>query len=126
VTGVTIGLTSNTILVAAMFFLFMFTAVVWNVITVSLRQSVIPDHLLGRVNSVYRLFGWGSMPLGAALGGALVTLAEPGLGRETALRLPFFASGAVHLAAFVYALGKLSTATIRAAESEAEPDAALE
>jgi hypothetical protein len=31
----------------------------WNVITVSLRQRLIPDHLLGRVNSVYRFFAWG-------------------------------------------------------------------
>ena len=115
------GLTSNAFVVAAMFFIFMFTAVLWNVITVSLRQSVIPDRLLGRVNSVYRLFGWGSMPIGAAIGGALVTLAEPGLGRDMALRLPFFVSAAVHLAAFVYALGRLSTATIRAAEAEADP-----
>jgi MFS family permease len=30
---------------------------VWNVITVSLRQRIIPDHLLDRVNSVYRFFG---------------------------------------------------------------------
>ena len=34
--------------------------VLWNVITVSLRQAIIPDHLLGRVNSVYRFFGWGA------------------------------------------------------------------
>ncbi len=122
VTGVGIGLTSNAFVVAAMFFVFMFTAVVWNVITVSLRQSVIPDHLLGRVNSVYRLFGWGSMPIGAAIGGALVSLSQPVVGRELALRLPFFLSGAVHFAAFLYALGRLSTSTIRAAE--ADPDAA--
>ena len=118
------GLTSNAFVVAAMFFVFMFTAVLWNVITVSLRQSVIPDRLLGRVNSVYRLFGWGSMPIGAAIGGALVSLAEPGLGREMALRLPFFVSAAVHLAAFVYALGRLSTETIRAAEAQAETETA--
>ena len=31
----------------------------WNVITVSLRQAIIPDHLLGRVNSVYRFLGLG-------------------------------------------------------------------
>lgn len=47
------------------------TTVMWNVITVSLRQRIIPDALLGRVNSGYRLLGWGSMPLGAALGGVL-------------------------------------------------------
>ena len=44
---------------------------VWNITTVSYRQRVIPDHLLGRVNSAYRLLAWGTMPVGAALGGAL-------------------------------------------------------
>ena len=43
----------------------------WNVVTVSLRQRITPDRLLGRMNASYRLVGWGTMPLGAALGGAL-------------------------------------------------------
>ena len=47
------------------------TIVVWNVITVSLRQRITPDRLLGRVNSGYRLVAWGTMPLGAAVGGVL-------------------------------------------------------
>ena len=45
--------------------------VFWNVITVSLRQRITPDRLLGRMNASYRLVGWGTMPLGAALGGIL-------------------------------------------------------
>jgi MFS family permease len=45
--------------------------VLWNVITVSLRQRITPDRLLGRMNASYRLVGWGTMPLGAALGGVL-------------------------------------------------------
>ncbi len=118
-TSLGIGLTSNAFVVGAMFFVFMFTAVLWNVITVSLRQSVIPDHLLGRVNSVYRFFGWGMMPMGALIGGAIVSLSAPAVGREMALRLPFFFSAGVHLLAFLYGLGRLSTATIRAAEAEA-------
>lgn len=48
--------------------------VVWNVITVSLRQRIIPDHLLGRVNSAYRLLAWGSQPIGALLGGLIAEL----------------------------------------------------
>ena len=44
---------------------------VWNVITVSLRQTLVPDELLGRVNSAYRMIGWGTMPLGAIAGGLL-------------------------------------------------------
>ena len=47
----------------------------WNVITVSLRQRIVPDHLLGRVNAGYRLLAWGTMPLGAAIGGALAEVA---------------------------------------------------
>ncbi|WP_171986569.1 MULTISPECIES: MFS transporter [Nocardiopsis] len=46
----------------------------WNVITVSLRQRITPDRLLGRVNSGYRLLAWGTMPLGAAAGGLIAEL----------------------------------------------------
>ena len=46
----------------------------WNVITVSLRQTIIPPHLLGRVNSVYSFFAWGMIPIGAILGGVVVTV----------------------------------------------------
>ncbi len=36
-----------------------------------------PPHLLGRVNSVYRFFAWGMIPIGAFLGGATVTVRQP-------------------------------------------------
>lgn len=45
--------------------------VLWNVITVSLRQRIAPNRLLGRINSAYRLLAWGTMPIGAAAGGLL-------------------------------------------------------
>jgi MFS family permease len=45
--------------------------VLWNVVTVSLRQRITPDRLLGRMNASYRLVGWGTMPLGALAGGVL-------------------------------------------------------
>lgn len=48
-----------------------FTAVNWNVQSVSLRQSVIPDHLLGRASSAIRMVVWGSMPAGSSAGGVL-------------------------------------------------------
>jgi MFS family permease len=38
---------------------------------VSLRQSITPVDLLGRVNATTRLLAWGAVPLGALLGGAL-------------------------------------------------------
>ena len=41
----------------------------WRVLATSLRQTVTPNHLLGRVNSIHRMFGMGAIPVGAALGG---------------------------------------------------------
>ena len=68
------ALTSSVAANAAVLVTTAMAAVVWNVITVSLRQSITPDHLLGRMNAAYRLLGWGTMPLGAALGGAVAEL----------------------------------------------------
>jgi MFS family permease len=65
------AVTANPFAIGAAFFVGGTTMVVWNVITVSLRQRITPDRLLGRVNSGYRLVAWGSMPLGAAAGGLL-------------------------------------------------------
>jgi MFS family permease len=45
------------------------TGGMWNIATISLRQRIVPDALLGRVTSAYRLVGLGSMPVGAAAGG---------------------------------------------------------
>ncbi|MEV0966440.1 MFS transporter [Streptomyces sp. NPDC049910] len=45
--------------------------VTWNVVVVVLRQTLVPQHLLGRANSVYRLVAWGGLPVGAAAGGIL-------------------------------------------------------
>jgi MFS family permease len=65
------ALTSNAVLIGAAFFVSGTGSGVWNVITVSLRQRVTPDRLLGRLNSGYRLLAWGSRPLGALAGGVL-------------------------------------------------------
>jgi MFS family permease len=52
----------------------------WNVGTVTMRQRIVPLHLLGRVVSTHRLIAWGCLALGALAGGlvaqtvALVTL----------------------------------------------------
>jgi predicted MFS family arabinose efflux permease len=59
------------VVAAAAFFVSGLVSVLWNVVTVSARQQIIPPHLFARVNSVYRLLAWGSMPLGAAIGGVL-------------------------------------------------------
>jgi MFS family permease len=67
--GLVAALTDNAVLIGAAFFVGSALTFSWNVITVSLRQRIVPDRLLGRVNAGYRLLAWGTMPLGAALGG---------------------------------------------------------
>ncbi len=103
--------TSSVWFAAGLLFLETFVAVLWNVVTVSFRQRVIPDALLGRVNSIYRFFGWGMMPIGALAGGWIMALAEPGMGREDALRLVFLACAGVFAALFVYGVARLKLPT---------------
>jgi MFS family permease len=120
VTLVVTGLTSSPLVVWAMFAIGSFTGMIWNVITVSLRQSLIPDRMLGRVNSVYRLVGWGMMPVGSVLGGVIVAVSEPSLGREWALRAPFLIAAAISLVLFFYAIPRLNSSKIDAARDRAQ------
>ena len=112
-----IGLTSEWLVVWVMFSLFMFTAVLWNVITVSLRQTIIPDRLLGRVNSVYRFFAWGMMPIGALLGGLLVVVFEPLTDRDMALRMPWLVAAGLHLVLYAFARPRLTTEKMETARA---------
>jgi MFS family permease len=89
----------------------------WNVITVSLRQSIIPPHLLGRVNSVYRFFAWGMMPVGALIGGSTVAVVSHLVDRRTALRSAFLLDGAIHVCLFIVGRSKLTTAKLEAART---------
>ena len=123
VTLLVTGLTSSVWVVWSMFAISSFFGMLWNVITVSLRQSLIPDRILGRVNSVYRFLGWGMIPVGAFLGGVIVAGAEPVLGREWALRAPFIFAAVVQAALFFYALPRLNSARIDAAKARAKSQA---
>ena len=51
--------------------LFGFGAVVYNVNQVGLRQAITPDRMLGRMNATMRFIVWGTMPIGALIGGVL-------------------------------------------------------
>jgi MFS family permease len=100
-----------------MFSVITLLGMLWNVITVSLRQTIIPEHLLGRVNSVYRFFAWGMMPIGAAVGGAVVLVVDTFGSRDMALRATWIVNGAIHVALFAFGAAKLTTAKIEAARA---------
>ena len=91
--------------------LYGFAAVSWNVVTISLRQRLVPDELLGRVNSVFRFLGWGAMPLGALLGGITASV--------FGLRAPWFAAAGVVALALVLALRVVTPAAVAQADVEA-------
>jgi MFS family permease len=50
---------------------FSFSVSVYNIMQVSFRQAICPDGMLGRMNATMRFMVWGSLPLGAIVGGAL-------------------------------------------------------
>jgi MFS family permease len=63
---------------------------VWNVLSMSLRQAMIPDEYLGRVLSAYRMALWGGVPVGALLGGLVAS--------ATSVPRVFLISGAAQMA----------------------------
>lgn len=108
--GVVPAVTADRWLVGASMVAFGAGVVLWNVVVVSFRQRVTPDHLLGRVNAGFRLLAWGTMPLGAALAGLL--------GEVVGLRA-VFATAAVLSAALL--LVRITDADLDAADAIGEP-----
>ncbi len=86
------ALAPSPVTLAISFLFFELTGLIWNIVSVSTRQRIIPDGLLGRVNSLYRLLAWGMMPLGLLASGLIVRWAEGPLPREAALVAPFWAA----------------------------------
>jgi MFS family permease len=107
------GLTPNPWIVGAGFVVWGFSVVLWNVVTVSLRQRIVPDALLGRVNASYRLLAWGSQPIGALLGGVI--------GQVLGLPAVFLVAG-TGCAFLVFARAIVTDTEIAAAEAEGERD----
>ena len=74
-------------------------SMVWNIVTVSLRQRLIPTELFGRVNGVYRFVGSGSLALGALIGGQIAY--------HYGIKAPFMAAVFVGLGALAWATPRI-------------------
>jgi MFS family permease len=114
-THLTLALARSPLLVGAVFALFGFHAMTWSVISVSLRQELIPARLLGRVNSAYALFGFGSLSLGAIFGGLLAARAG--------LTAPFWCSFAAMAALTLACWPLLSSRAVTQARAQAATEA---
>ena len=107
-----VAVSESAFVVWAVFLLVGITVVVWNVITVSFRQAVVPESIFGRVNSVYRLLGWGGLSVGALLGGFLA--------RSFGLTAPFWFAAVVLAMMFFITLPLVNNRTVgEARESRA-------
>lgn len=107
---ITPAFTTNPFIIGGAFFIGGLGVVLWNVVAVSLRQRITPDRLLGRVNSGYRLLAWGTMPLGAAIGGVL--------GQFLGLPPVFLITGIGTLCLLLF-MFRLTNASMDAAERDA-------
>ncbi|NIH77482.1 MFS transporter [Amycolatopsis viridis] len=90
------GFVHQPIASAALFGLFAAAVVTVNVVLATARHTLVPSELLGRVLGVWRTVVWGSIPLGAVVGGAFTQL----LGSASAT---FALSGATQVALAVLA-----------------------
>lgn len=108
------GLARNAITLAALLAVNGFAITLWNVATVTLRQELVSSQLLGRVNSAYRMLGWGLLPLGAVAGGLVA--------HSIGLRAPLPLAGAARAVALLTAAPLLVRALQpRAGASRADP-----
>lgn len=86
-----LALTSTAWVAAGAMLVGTFAATLSQVVVSTLRQAAVPDHLLGRVTSAYRLLVLGAVPLGAVpLGAAAGGLAADAFG----LRAPYWLAAA--------------------------------
>jgi len=81
-----IGLSPNAYFFVVVSVLIGFTISVWNILLMSLYQSLIPPELYGRIHGARRTIVWGLMPIGSLLGGVIA---------RGGLRLPFLIGGAI-------------------------------
>lgn len=80
--AVGVGLARTALACGIAFAVTSYSAILFNVAGVPLRQLLVPDALRGRVLSAYRMLAWGAIPAGGIAGGVVAT----GAG----LRAPFF------------------------------------
>jgi len=63
----------NTLVIGGGFFAMAASGTLYNINQVSLRQALTPPEMSGRMNATMRWFVWGTIPIGALLGGIIGT-----------------------------------------------------
>lgn len=84
------GATSSVVVAGAAFVIETFAVACGSVASMSLRQTLVPDALRGRVGNAFRMCIWGVIPIGSVIGGVVA--------ENFGLRAPFIAAGLAQLA----------------------------
>jgi MFS family permease len=71
ITVALMGLVHDVVLACVLFAVGAAGIMVWNVLTMSLRQALIPEDMFGRVQGAYRTLVWGGIALGSLVGGVV-------------------------------------------------------
>lgn len=109
-----VGLSRSAAVVGVLFTFISFVFLVQNITVVSLRQALIPDALLGRVTSAYRMVVLTGLPLGALLGGLTA--------QRFGLTSPFVLGGSLLAVVAFLILPVVNNREIREARAEVTPD----
>jgi MFS family permease len=68
------ALTANAWLIGAAAVIGGIGGAMWSVVVSSIRQQIVPNEMLGRTGGVFRLFGYGALPLGSGFAGITAEL----------------------------------------------------
>ena len=74
------------------------TISVWNILLMSVYQSIIPRELYGRIHGARRTIVWGLMPIGAVIGGFVA---------RGGLRLPYIIGGLISLIVVAFSFKRI-------------------
>ncbi|QYK50372.1 MAG: MFS transporter [Anaerolineales bacterium] len=105
-----LGFTHNTPVAAAMLAVNSFSVTMSVTLILALRQTLIPDDLLGRVTSVYRFIVIGTAPLGSLAGGLLA--------RRYELGTPYWVGGVVILVSTLLTYRFISNKAVERAKAD--------
>jgi MFS family permease len=109
------GFTSSALVLGASIFFFGIATTLWNVVAISLRQTLTPDELRGRAASAGKMIAFGAEPIGALIGGLVAA--------SIGLRAPILVAGAGLALMALFVLPIINERTIEAArDAVASPD----
>jgi len=109
VLSLTFGFISSAVAAGAILFAYLMLIAGWNVVSVTLRQTLTPDELRARVSGSARLLAFGTQPIGALLGGLLAGW--------FGIRSPFFVAAGAFAIMGVFTWSIISNESIEAARS---------